>query len=327
MQVENRPFIEKKFFYADPDFLRVFTFPLVAGEAATALSKPFSVVLTESTAKKYFGKENPIGRAVRIGESRDYLVTGVLADVPGDSHLTFDLLASYSSLDILWEGRNDWKTGWFNNPFTTYLRLRPGTDPGVVDQKLQRYSFEGFGKNTYTFHLQPLTEIHFRGHYNGELEPNGDVKYLYIFSAIAAFLMIIACSNFVNLSTARSSLRAKEVGIRKVVGAGRSQLIGQFLGEALLLAGAALSVAVLLVLLALPTFRRLVGSTIPPRALIEPSSLLFAVGFTAGIGLLAGFYPALVLSRFPSGQGPEKEFLGRTGGRRRFAIRSSSSNS
>jgi len=297
VQVERLPFVEENLYIVDPDFFRVFTFPLVSGDVSTALSEPFTAVLTETTAAKYFGAENPVGRVVRIGEDRDYRITGVVKDVPKNSHFTFDLLTSYASLDILWRNREAWKTDWFNNPFKTYLRLRPGADPKVVDGKLQPYAFEGFGKETYRFHVQPLTEIHFQGRYNGELEANGDEKYLYIFSAIAAFLLLIACSNFVNLATARSSIRAREVGVRKVVGAGRRQLVGQFLAEALLLSGAALLLAFLLVVGALPMFGRLVGSGIPLRSLFEPGSLLFAFGSAVGVGLLAGVYPALFLSR------------------------------
>jgi putative ABC transport system permease protein len=298
VQSNNRPFVEKKFYFADPELLRIFNFPLIQGDARTALANPFSVVLTKTTAEKYFGPENPIGRTVTIGENQLYQVTGVMQDVPGNSHFSFDLLASFDTLYTLWQSRSDWKTNWFNNPFKTYLQLRPGYDPRVFDEKLRRYSFKGFADETYTFHVQPLTDIHFRGHYNGELEANGDAKYLFIFSGIAVFLMIIACSNFVNLSTALSSVRAKEVGVRKVVGAGRLQLIGQFLGESLLMAGAALATAAFMVAIVLPVFRRLVGSTIPLRTLIEPSSLLFAAVFVVGTGLIAGLYPAFVLSSF-----------------------------
>ncbi len=297
VQVDRRPFVEDNFYIVDPDFFRVFTFPLVSGNPESALSEPFTAVLTETTAAKYFGAENPVGRTIRIGEGRDYRITGVVKDAPKNSHFTFDLLASYASLDILYQNQKMWKTDWFNNPFKTYLRLRPGADPKVVDEKLQPYAFEGFGKETYRFHVQPLTEIHFQGRYNGELEANGDEKYLFIFSAVAAFLLLIACSNFVNLATARSFLRAREVGVRKVVGAGRRQLIGQFLAEALLLSGAALLIAFLLVVGAMPMFRRLVGSGIPLRSLVEPGSLLFAFGSAVGVGLLAGVYPALFLSR------------------------------
>jgi len=311
VQVQGRPFVEKKFFYADPEFIRMFTFPLLQGDARTALSAPFSVVLTKTTAERYFGRENPVGRSIVIGEKREYQITGVLTDVPGNSHFTFDLLASFDTLQTLWQRNSDWKTNWFDNPFKTYVQLAAGADAKAVDKKLQRYSFEGFGKETYTFHIQPLTDIHFQGHYNGELEANGDVKYLYIFTAIAVFLMIIACSNFVNLATARASVRAKEVGVRKVAGAGRLQLVGQFLAESLLMAGAALAAAGLMVALVLPTFRRLVGSSIPFRTLLDPSGLLFAAVFAVGIGLVAGLYPAFVLSSFL----PARTFRGGPSGR------------
>ncbi len=301
VRAADRTFVEKKFFFADPEFLRIFSFPLIQGDVGTALSEPFTVVLTRSTAERYFGRENPIGRAVTIGDNRLYRVTGVMADVPGNSHFSFDLLASFATLPSLWQGdawRAQWKTDWFDNPFKTYLRLREGTDPQTFDEKLRPYAFKGFGDELYTFHVQPLTDIHFKGHYNGELEANGDIKYLFIFSAVAVFLMIIAGSNFVNLSTALASLRAKEVGIRKVVGAARHQLIGRFLCESLLLSGLALLVASALAVFLLPLFRRLVGSTIPLRALIEPSSLLLTAAFALGTGLLAGLYPAFVLSAF-----------------------------
>ncbi len=303
VQVRGLTFVEKRSYFVDPEFLGIFTFPLLRGNARTALTAPFSVVLTRTTAEKYFGREEPLGRSLVIasgGDKREYLVTGVMADVPGNSHFTFDVLYSLDTLHSLWPKDGSIWTDWGNNPFKTYVELRPGADPGSIERKLRRYdmTIKGFGDKTWTFHLQPLTDIHFRGHYNGELEANGDVTYVYVFTAIAIFLMIIAGSNFINLATARASVRAKEVGVRKVVGAGRIQLIRQFLSESLLLAGTALLAAGLMAAFALPTFGRLVGSSIPFRTLFEPSGLLFAAALAAGTGLVAGLYPAFVLAAF-----------------------------
>ena len=304
VDVRGRKFAETKAYFADPEFLRIFTFPLLRGDARSALTAPFSVVLTRTAAERYFGREDPLGRSLTIASNdseREYLVTGVMADVPGNSHFTFDLLFSLDSIQTLWaQNPSGWKTEWGDNPFKTYVRLARGAGLQAVEQKLRRYDMklEGFGAKTWTFHLQPLTEVHFRGHYNAELEANGDVTYVYIFTAIALFLMIIAGSNFINLATARASARAKEVGVRKVVGAGRRQLIRQFLSEALLLSTAALVAAGLMTALALPTFRRLVGSDLPFGILFAPSGLLFAAALAAGTGILAGLYPAFVLSGF-----------------------------
>jgi len=148
VQSNNRPFVEKKFYFADPELLRIFNFPFIQGDARTALANPFSVVLTKTTAEKYFGPENPIGRTVTIGENQLYQVTGVMQDVPGNSHFSFDLLASFDTLHTLWQNRSDWKTNWFNNPFKTHLQLRAGYDPRVFDEKLRRYSFKGFADET-----------------------------------------------------------------------------------------------------------------------------------------------------------------------------------
>ncbi len=304
VEVRGRKFAETKAYFADPEFLKIFTFPLLQGDAQTALNGPFSVVLTRTAAERYFGRQDPLGRSLAIasgGLEREYLVTGVMADVPGNSHFTFDLLFSLNTIHTLW-AQNDtgWKSEWGNNPFKTYVRLGRGASLRAVEQKLRRYDMtvKSYGVKTWTFHLQPLTDIHFRGRYNGELGANGDVTYVYVFTAIAVFLMIIAASNFINLATARASARAREVGVRKVVGAGRRQLIRQFLSEALLLSAVALFAGGLMTALALPTFRRLVGSDLPLGILFEPSGLLFAAALAAGTGILAGLYPAFVLSGF-----------------------------
>jgi putative ABC transport system permease protein len=295
------------FYWADSDIFRILPFPMVSGDPNTALAAPNQVVLTESAARKYFGDENPIGQVLRIDTNysdEDYRVTGVLRNMPGSSHFHSDILASFSSLDHATDQRVALDQWWLSEPYT-YVRLAPGVDPRTVEAKFPALVEKHFGPllgipkeklPKVGFRLQPIDDIHLRGHMDHEMEPNGDIAYIYIFSAIAALTMLVACVNFMNLSTARFAGRAREVGVRKVVGAHRSQLIAQFLGESFLLCALAMVVAVILVRITLPAFNAFLGKQMVLQ--LDAATWLGLLGLTALVGLIAGSYPAFFLSGF-----------------------------
>jgi putative ABC transport system permease protein len=283
-------FCEKKFFYADPEILDIFTFPLLNGDAASALNAPNTVLLTEKKAQKYFGKENPLGK-ILIVDNKDFIITGILKDIPQNSHFTFDFLASMRTV-----GQNMFR--WNSTNFLrTYIRLKKGTDPEPVEAKLpallEKYMEDPF----WTFHFQPVTGIHLQGNISHEWEVNSHIGYIYIFTATACIILLIACFNYINLSTARASIRMKEIGVRKVAGAGRNQLIRQFMGETLILAFAALLLAVLCAKIIMPWFSLLVHRELVFKPLTEMKTILGMAVLMMLIGILSGLYPALYLSR------------------------------
>ncbi len=283
---QERIFQEARFWYADSTVFEIFSFPFLLGEAKTALARPNTIVLTQTTAKKYFGAANPIGQTLRVNNTRDFEVTGVIAEVPRHSSLQFDFLASYVSLTNEWAKNEVWGSA----NLYTYLLLHASANPQTLEARgldlLERDKIEYWKKIS----LQKLTRIH--------LYWSGDIANVYIFSTIAALILLIACINYMNLATARSARRAREVGVRKVLGAQRLQLALQFYGEIGLLTAIALLLAGLIVELALPAFNSLSGKQLS-AALFGNSSFGWMI---AAIGLLvsfiAGSYPALMLSNF-----------------------------
>ncbi len=236
IRYKNNMFNETRFYWADSTLFAVFTMHFIKGNPKTALVEPHSVVLTESLAGKYFGNEDPVGKIMNFEDGTPYTVTGVIKDCPPDSHFKYDMFASMSSAEF---GKG---TSWLNTGFYTYILLRKNASPARLQEKfpalLRKYAgpqlYQALGVryddwlkkgNLYRLYLEPLTSIHLYSHLDHELEPNSDIKYVYIFSVIALFILLIACINFMNLSTARSSIRSKEVGIRKVLGSGKTQLI------------------------------------------------------------------------------------------------------
>jgi len=292
---------EKKFFeeirYADDDFFDIFTFPLITGDPKTALEEPFSMVISETIAEKYFGKSDPVGKTVLVQNSQDYKITGVMKNVPGNSHLRFDILVSFSSRNN--EERvkgNYWDR--FSNDYT-YILLAEGADPIELKNKFPEFMAKHIPveDDRYNLHLQSLKDIHFsRSNYDIAQRINKD--YLYAYSAIAIFILIIACINFMNLATARSSSRAKEVGIRKVVGARRAQLIKQFFTESVLLAILSLFGSVCLVMLFLPKFNQYIRRELTLDVFSDIGLLLGLLAISLFVGFVSGSYPALVLSAF-----------------------------
>jgi putative ABC transport system permease protein len=288
---------------ADSSFFDVFDFKLLRGDPKTALEKPLSIVLSETTARNFFGEESPIGKTIQGLQDQLYTVTGIAADAPPNSHLRYNALISWSSTV---PGVGPLNMAWLNNWLTqaayTYLLLKPGADPVALEQKfpdfMQRYFAEKAGP--YHLYLQPFTEIYLKSG-NILFSRNlrlGSFTSVYVFSAVAAFILLIACVNFMNLSTARASRRAKEVGVRKVLGASRRRLARQFLGESLMFSLFTTALAVALVAIALPSFNAFAGKNLAPNLWRNPA-LLFGLPLLALlVGFLSGSYPAFMLSRF-----------------------------
>lgn len=293
VQQEERRFEETRFVYGDSTTFDVFAYPFLAGSAAQALTRPHTVVLTATTARRYFGDENPLGRTLLVNGSAAYEVTGVIADPPSHSHLQFDFLASLVTRRG-WSQLDDEQFAAAN--FQTYLRFSGPAAIGEVAAKLPHLVERQFGEllrqndMRLGFGFQRLTEIH--------LVHEGARKYVYIFTAIGLLILAIACINFMNLATARSLERAKEVGVRKSLGASRHSLVRQFLVESMLLTAGAVVLAGATVPLVLPLFRELTGKPMPAAALLDPGMVLVLLGLVVVIGLLAGSYPAFALSRF-----------------------------
>jgi len=294
-------FQENKAVLADSTFFEVFDFPLVQGDPRTALTEPYSIVLSQSTAKKYFADTNPMGQTLLMNDDgKPVKVTGIMKDMPENSLLKADLFLSKST-----SRREDSAEDrrWSSFGMYSYLLLKPNTNPRALEKKFPAFLDKRDGKEMrqiqmfFTLTLQPLKDVYLRSGTRGA-QDNGNIANIYIFSVVGAFILLIACINFVNLTTARSTERAKEVGIRKVVGAERRQLTNQFLGESIVQALIAFILAVGITALLIPLFNFLAGKTISTGLFHHPSYILALFGIAVGIGLLAGIYPALVLSAF-----------------------------
>ncbi|UOQ69875.1 ABC transporter permease [Hymenobacter volaticus] len=306
----DKSFKESSVALVDSNFFQVFTIPLLQGDAKTALVQPYTVVLSQATARKYFGNVNPIGKVLTFKEwNHSCKVTGIFDKVPANSHFHFDIFAALASNP---EAK---ASSWMTSNYFTYLVLPEGYDykkleaklPQVVDkylgpqlQKAVGMSFQQFRQkgNDLGLFLQPLTDIHLRSDFTGNLEAGGDVRYVYIFSSIAGFVLLIACINFMNLSTAGASKRAREVGVRKVLGSLQSQLVGQFLLESVLLTLVSLMLAVVFVAVALPVFNDLAQKQLTFDLMATWWLLPGLVLFGVLIGVFAGSYPAFFLSSF-----------------------------
>ncbi|MFC2157004.1 ABC transporter permease [Acidobacteriota bacterium] len=296
---ENKHFVEDDLLIADWDFFKVFSFPLIVGNPETALKDPFSVVITQKIAKKYFGDEDPIGKTLMLDSRISARVSGVISDAPYNSHFHYDLIVSMSSLIKLY-GQNEFQS-WSSNNYATYLLFPEDYSAQRLENKLPTFLDKHQGENAHKrniLHLQSLSSIHLHSHLDSEVEGNSDITYVYVFSAIAIFILLIACINFMNLSTARSSIRAKEIGMRKVVGAYRSQVIRQFLSESVILAFIALVLALVMVWITLPSFSRFVVRDLSLNILQNPSLLLGLLGISLFVGFVSGSYPAFYLSSF-----------------------------
>lgn len=289
---------QEEVFYATPTFFDVFSFDLLQGDQSTPLERPYTVILTEATAQKYFGDADPIGQTLRFDNQFDLEVTAVAANPPENAHFQFTILGSLSTLDALFDFSNS--TSWGNNGIFTYLLLPDGMTAASLEAQIPDFIERHAGENWNgsEISLQALTDIHLLSHHNMELGTNSDIAYVYIFSIIAGFILLVACINFMNLATARSAERAKEVGVRKVMGAYRRQLVAQFLAESTVLSVTALGLAVALTAFALPAFRELSGKTMGIDVLSDGFTLGAFLLITMLVGIIAGSYPAFVLSGF-----------------------------
>lgn len=301
----ERTFYENRVYFADSTVFDLFSFPFLFGNPQTALTQPNTMVVTADLAEKYFGRQDVLGRTVRWDNTTDYTITGVLENLPQHSHLPFNLLASMAGVE---EANSQ---VWGGKAYATYARLRDGANPKILEAKfpdlIKTYkgawleqmlgmSFEEAvaAGQRMTYEMQPLTDIHLYSDLDYEIAEVSSINYVYILSAIALFVLLIACINFMNLSTARSANRAQEVGMRKVLGSGRSQLVKQFMGESLFMAILAALLALGVVYALLPAYGNLAGKTF----VVTGEVLLLLIGITLGVGLAAGVYPAVVLSSF-----------------------------
>ncbi len=314
IRYEDHKFIEDRFYFAEHDIFEVFTIPLIQGDSKTALSEPNSLVISESMAEKYFPDKDPIGKQVKVDQHGLFQVTGVMRDTPPNSHAHFDFLASYITLKGLYgSSENDYFLGTRNfsdNVVHIYMRLARSIDLEKIKSGIPAFLDEYMGtrkdrdgniirasQNT-TILFRKILDIHLHSNTRSEHEPNSDYRYVVLFTIIAIFVLIIACINFMNLSTARAAKRAKEVGLRKVVGADRRLLMSQFLGESFLTALIAMSLALVFVGLLLSAFSSFSGRVLDLKLLLDPHGiiLLLCVFFLTGVA--SGFYPAIYLSSF-----------------------------
>ena len=311
MTARGKSFIEGGITFADASFFRMFSYPFIFGDAATALEEPGTIVLSRRVAERYFGHDDPVGQTMTIKDiGRDYRVTGVIEDPPPTSHFRFDIVASLVST------RQSAETGWTGNSYFTYVLLREGASAAALEAKLpdftrRRYGPQFFdetgvryedyyakGGRRFGFRLEPLTEIHLGARVKDNLSLKGNASHLRLLSAVAFFILLIAAINFMNLATARFAHRSREVGVRKVLGSERRQLVVQFLGESLLMSVLALVMAVGAMAVVLPAFGRLAGRPLAFGDIFSGGFPFLLAGVALAVGLAAGSYPALFLSSF-----------------------------
>jgi putative ABC transport system permease protein len=319
----DKVFSEERVYWVDNAFFDIFTVPFIAGDPRTALKDPLTIVLTRTMARKYFGDEAALGRVLNADGSRDYIVTGVVEDPPRNSHFHYDFLASVETYP---DSRSP---VWINNSYLTYYLLREGAAAGAVEAKLAGLVGKHVGPQIqaaigitleeflasggrYEYFIQPAKDIHLRSQYKGELEPNGDIAIVYIFSIVALGILAVAVINFVNLATARSARRAREVGIRKTLGSHRGRLVRQFLVESVLMAFLAVLLALLLVQALLPAFNRVTGKALAMPYADSPWTIPGLLALVLAVGILAGTYPAFFLASFDPAAVLKTETAGRT---------------
>jgi putative ABC transport system permease protein len=303
---KDKRFYEIKAWYVDSTFFETFTYPLVSGDPSKVLSAPYSMVVTESAAKKYFGNEDPVGKMLKFNDTLSLMVTAVAKDVPANSHFSFDAVVSRSTLLQSHKHIPDWivnnDKSWFNCDSYVYILLKDHADAKAFEKKANAYLDKetvddkknlGMWMNV---RIQPLADIHLHSHLEHEVPytNNSDIKYVYIFSATALLILLIACCNFINLSTARSLNRSKEIGLRKVIGARRSQLIAQFLGESVTYTFIASLLSLIFLMFSIPLFNSFLGATLK----LNMDVLWIFVIIIVTVGFLAGLYPSLLMSSF-----------------------------
>ncbi len=299
---EQNSFLEDEFYWAGPETFKIFSIPFIMGDPETVLKNPFSIVISQKMANKYFGIEDPIGKNLNVNNQTDFTVAGIFSDMPSNSHFVMDFIVPYKDY---WQINGGDITHWGANFSYTYFLLKEGASPEVLESKIhpviEKPLYEQFSyKKPYPkkYFLQPITEIHLHSHRMEEISVNNDIKYIYLFSLIAFLILFIACINYMNLATARSIRRGKEVGMRKVVGAQRKQLILQFLGESVTMTVLALALSILLIPLVLPAFNNLVERPLSFDPVSNSQLFIGLVFIVVFVGLFAGSYPAMSVSGF-----------------------------
>lgn len=306
----EKTFKEEHVMMADSNFFSFFTVPMISGNPETALMRPNTLVIDLSTSKKLFGDENPIGKTLVLDNTTNYEVTGVFEDLPKNSHFRKNIILSVASFPRKAKSNN-----WVNTSFNTYVKFQNDISadqlekdfPALIEKYIGPLILKFFGQslsdfkqagNNVGFSLFPLEGIHLHSDKSGELGVNSDISYVYIFSAVAVFILILACINFMNLATARSASRAKEVGVRKVMGALKNQLIYQFIAEALIICFVSFVLAYLLTMIFIPSFNELATKQLTILQLFDPTYLVYMLIIMLAVGLFAGSYPAFYLSKF-----------------------------
>ncbi|WP_336517723.1 ABC transporter permease [Pollutibacter soli] len=298
---------EHDVYFADSNFTEMFNVKVLKGNPKTALAEPFAIMMTSETARKYFGDEDPMNKIVRVNNQFDAKIAGIYEPLPSNTHLHPGTLVSFNTLkDDNVYGEEALRTNWGNNSFFTYIQLPVNYKPETMEARfpafLDKQMVNQYGTNKPSkftkLKLQKLTDIHLRSHTDYEAEVNGDINRVYIFSAVALFILLIACINYMNLSTARSALRAREIGIRKVVGAGKKTLIGQFLTESVMMVWLAIILSMVAVYFLLPSMGKLLGQEIDRSVLLNSRVITGLIIAPFIIGIISGIYPALFLSSF-----------------------------
>jgi putative ABC transport system permease protein len=304
IRYQDKQFFEDNIFMADDTVFDIFTFPLIKGEAQDVLKSPFSAVITEDMAQKYFGDEDPIGSVIKADNKFDYTVTGVMKNIPPNSHFIFNALVSFETLRYVHENyQEEMEEDWLDYANYTYLLLREAYDYRDLEKKFPAFIEKYMGETLKAlgakveYFLQPLTQIHLNSNLENDMD-NGNMAYVYALSIIAIFVLFIACINFMNLCTARSASRAKEVGVRKALGAHRSNLVHQFFSETFILSFISFVISFGLAEIALPFFRSLTGSALSFDYIIMPRLILGYLGLVSFVAFVAGSYPAFFLSAF-----------------------------
>jgi putative ABC transport system permease protein len=295
----DKLFQESKFYVADSTFFKIFDYDLIAGNPDKVLTQQYSVIVTQEMAKKYFGDDDPIGKNLYINNKQDYQVTGVIADPPSNSLMQFDFIAPFTSIRA---GQSE--LTWWSANFQTYALIQPNADIKAVEKKINEVVHKAVGQglsgaNDYVrYNFIPLTDIYLRSDIDGEPEVTSDIRYIYIFGAVTFLILVIACINYINLATARAADRAKEVGIRKVVGAMRKQLFFQFIGESVVITFFAFLLAYFVAQTMLPLFNEMTGKHFSGSLMTQPSFLLVSFLGLIVIAILSGAYPALAITSF-----------------------------
>jgi len=299
VEYKEKKFIEKNIAHADAAFLKIFSFKFKLGDPESTLKEPFSLVISDKIAHKYFGNKDPLGKQLTINNSGHYTVTGVMEDMPQNSHFRFDAIATLSNADEVFG--KDWMNNWGWENFLIYFEMQENFFPGEVAEKCNQLILEHrpseAGDPPPDYSLQNLKDIHlFSSRFENDIQPQNSITYVLIFSAIGLLILLIACFNYVNLLTASAASRAKEIGIRKVVGAERSNLVFQFIGESYVILSAALVISLVLVKVMLPIFNSLSNKSLELSALFRMSTLLPILGIMIITAILSGSYPAFILS-------------------------------